>query len=230
MDYKNLTEEHLEEHIDKLISIADSIEVGKITILTGSNASGKSLIRKLLPFSINRRLGLNEKERSVSSISMQLRTELKSEWGAFSSITHDMPEDSTSQSTIYTLTRLLNNFKDDESNKKEITKKFLVIDELEIGMSNEVILGTCLYLNDLLKKIEKNIYGVLIITHSELVVRSLEHSNFINIDGLSEEEWIHRPLVPVMPEDLTEWAISLYRAIQNRSDRNKQKKAEREDK
>lgn len=217
MDYTDISKEHLNSHIDRIVDIAEQIQLNKITILTGGNALGKSLIRKQLNFTLGYKLdnlGIKHGKNITSSVSMQLRTENKPEWGAFSNITADLPWNSTSEHTIYCLDQLLNNFKE---NISEDNKRFLVIDELEIGMSKEVQLGTCYYLNELFKTIKNNILGVLIITHSDVVVNNFEHDEFINIEGLSKDEWLNREIIPVDPHVMKEWASKLFCAIRDRN-------------
>lgn len=100
---------------------------------------------------------------------------------------------------------------------KDAENRFIVIDELEIGMSREVQVGTCMMLNEKFEEIKDKLYGVLVITHSEDVVRNLKHDNFINIEGMSEEEWLNREIVPVNPSVLSKWAMELFKAVQNRT-------------
>ena len=47
-------------------------------------------------------------------------------------------------------------------------------------------------------------------------MENLPHDGFVNIDGMTEEEWLHRPIEPYMPEDLKKTSDSLRRAIQKR--------------
>ena len=94
--------------------------------------------------------------------------------------------------------------------------KFIVIDELEIGMSREVQAGVCHMLNEKFPDILKNNYGILVITHSEDVVKNLNHDNFINIEGMSEEQWLTRDIIPVNPSDLKTWATALFKAVRDR--------------
>ena len=211
-DYKDISEEHLKAHIDRIIDVMKQIPLHKVTILTGGNALGKSLIRKQLPFHISEKLDVegvkHDIRHVVSSTSMQLRTEQRPEWGALSSCMHDAPWASTSESTV----RLINSLiKEDQP-----TDRFIVIDELEIGMSREVIVGMCNYINEHYNELINKSYGILVITHSEDVVRTLKHDEFINIEGMSEQEWITRTIEPVDPELLGDWADKLFRAIENR--------------
>ena len=43
---KTITKENVSDHVDDIIDYSDKIKANEITILTGSNGSGKSLIRK----------------------------------------------------------------------------------------------------------------------------------------------------------------------------------------
>ena len=52
MDYKDRSEERLNNHVDKLLEIVEAIPLNQITILTGGNAMGKSVIRKQVGFHI----------------------------------------------------------------------------------------------------------------------------------------------------------------------------------
>lgn len=204
-DYKDISEEHLDSHINRIVDIAKNIEMDKITILTGGNALGKSLIRKQLVFYVADKKNCKP-NKAVTSTSMQLRTQSQPEFGALSSMMHDLPWCSTSETTVSLLNGMISKAKD----------RFIVIDELEIGMSREVQVGVCKMLNEKLPELLENNYGIMVITHSEEVVRNLKHDNFINIEGLSEEEWINREIVPVDPEDLDKWAEELFVAVRDR--------------
>jgi len=210
-DYKNTTQENLDNHIDNLLDVLDGIEIGKVTVLTGGNATGKSVIRKLLTSKIMETLGTGNRS-VVSSVSMQLRTGTPDSLlgSGLDSMMRDVPWSSTSEHTVTLLDGMTKNFTEDLEDCK---KRFLVIDELEIGMSKELQLGTCLWLNDVISKILKNTYGILIITHSDIVVSNIKHDKFINIEGMSEEEWLNREIKPVSPEDLRNWSSALHRAI-----------------
>ena len=71
-------------------------------------------------------------------------------------------------------------------------------------------------LNEKFPDILKNNYGILVITHSEDVVKNLKHDNFINIEGMSEEQWLTRDIIPVEPKDLDSWATALFKAVRDR--------------
>ena len=205
MNYTDTSKETLNKHINHILAICDSIPTDKMTILTGGNALGKSLIRKQLAFYISNKKDIPA-NKAVISVSMQTRTESRPEYSALSEMNHDLPWCSTSDSTINLLNGMLSHAKN----------KFIVIDELEIGMSREVQTGVCHMLNEKFPDILKNNYGILVITHSEDVVKNLKHDNFINIEGMSEEQWLTRDIIPVEPKDLELWATTLFKAVRDR--------------
>lgn len=204
MNYKDLSKEHLDAHVTKLIEIAESIQPHEVTILTGGNALGKSVIRKILANSLKEKLAATDPTKLVAAISMQARTESRPEFGGLSTMMHDLPWSSTSESTIHCIKQVI-----------RLKERFIVIDELEIGMSKEVQMGMCLYINTLIPEILENNYGLLIITHSDVVVKTIKHDKFINIEGMNEDEWLSREIVPVNPEDVSEWALELFKTIRD---------------
>ena len=211
MDYKDISEEHLNAHVDRIVELCNEVPLHKVTILTGGNACGKSVIRKQLALIIPDKLddeGISHGKSTVASASMQLRTESKPEWGAFSSITHDSPWSATSDATLNMINQLFRNSSD---------PRYIIIDELEIGMSEELQIGFCNMLNKKLPEILEKNFGIMVITHSRHVVNTLNHDNFMNIEGMTEDEWINREIVPIDPEDLEKWADELFKTIRDRS-------------
>lgn len=217
MNYKDISEKSIDNHIDRIIEVAESIEPNKVTILTGGNASGKSVVRKLLNARLADKLG---KESATSSVSMELRTSGNSGLlgTGLDHMYSDNPWESTGEHTVYLVKGLL---KSNVSEKMaETNKRYIVIDELETGLSKEALLGMCQMLESEMERILKNSYGILLITHSDEVVRNLKHDSFINIEGLTEEEWLNREVEPVEPEDIEKWSRALYLGIRNRQKKN----------
>ena len=87
-----------EAHVDRLIAIAKWIPPHKLTILTGTNASGKSVIRKLMQRAIADRLGLEPGKPCVASLSFMTRagTHLRPRYFSSSGIRNAMSEPSPS--------------------------------------------------------------------------------------------------------------------------------------
>jgi hypothetical protein len=146
---------------------------------------GKSLIRNQFIFYLAERAGMDAKDfkGKLGSVSMQKRTESNPEWGALSSVMHDTPWLPTSLNTIYLVENLL-----------EKSFEFIIIDEPEIGMGEEVIMSLVDFLNETFKQHSDK--GFLVITHNRYIVENLNYTNFFNCDGIkTKEEWLSRPLI-----------------------------------
>lgn len=209
IDYSNISKENLDKHIDKIIDIAYNLPLHQITILTGGNAMGKSVIRKIAPSAIKKALkneGIDISENNaVASTSMEFRIKAANTFAAF---TNDLPWLSTADCTLNLVDGLI---KVDKSHMR-----YIIIDELEIGMGDEVIAATCEHINLLKDAILENSYGVLVITHSRVVANYLNYDNFINIEGMSKDDWVNREVKPANLEDFKKWANALREAIQHR--------------
>lgn len=195
--------EELNNYIDFILDTMDNIDLSKITVLTGSNGSGKSLIRKQIGFRVD-----SELSGKVKSISMDTRTQSNPNWGALSSSMHDSEWIATSQNTLSLIRGLENSI------KKESNAAYVILDEFEIGCSEETILALTEVINNLNLKI-----GILIITHSRVAVSNLTFDNFVNLDGMKKEDWLTRKLIPTNLEELE--ANQLFSAIRDRSKKDK---------
>ena len=193
-----------EEQIDRLIQIIESVPLdGKITILTGSNGSGKSLIRKQILFEISRKTG-KEKGKCVASTSLESRTSSNPEWGALSSIMQDDGWMPSSFETLKKIKGLLN-----------VKDRYIIIDEPELGMGEETVMALVNFLNESFSNLDESILGVMIITHNRYIVSNLRHDHFANTDGIkTSEEWLNRELIPTDLEALSE--NKLFFAIRDR--------------
>jgi ABC-type Mn2+/Zn2+ transport system ATPase subunit len=190
-----------EQYPDDLVDIIDSIDCTKITILTGRNAGGKSLIRKLMSGEVRKQSG-KDKIR-IPHASQQLRTEVNPELGALGSFAHDLEWLATSTSTISNIEKAF----------KVEGADYLVIDEPEIGVGEELQLGLADWLNDKLVDYPK---GVLIICHSRLLVQNIKHNHFINLEGMSFDEWTSRVPVKLPVEDFLEFSGEMFKRVKKR--------------
>ncbi len=174
----------LEGHVDRLVKIMEKIPIKGVSILTGSNGSGKSLIRTQFIFYLARRKKKDVKDMKgqLGSVSMQLRTSSNAEWGALSGAMRDTEWIPTSLNTFDLIKGLLDK-----------NYPFVIIDEPEIGMGEELIMSLCDYLNEELAKHPNR--GFLIITHNRYLVQNLNYKKFFNCDGIkTKEDWLNRPM------------------------------------
>lgn len=211
------TKEDAINHLDKILEMTDSIKIQKVSILTGSNGSGKSLVRKSIPGSIKSQFdkaGIEVKKNCVSSVSMQSRTESNPEWGALSSMMHDVGWTPTSTNTWHLIKGVID------------IDNYIIIDEPEIGCSKEVQLSIAEAINNLVikKRNAGNFKGLMIITHSELLCNTINHDAFINLDGMTEGEWIERDLIMYSLDDLNHNSNLLHDVVQERVNENKKQK------
>jgi Fe-S cluster assembly ATPase SufC len=202
--WNDLNEDEKEVYLekgDRIVEIIKDINLNEITILTGSNGSGKSLIRGQMTFKSVKEYGQPSKH-----ISMELRTSSNASWGAMSGAMRDNEIIPTS----------LNTFRFIEGLYKTIDNEklsYLVIDEPEIGMSEETQLSLIHYFNEVfLPKLKELNRGCLIITHSRLLIEHINSDRFVNIEGLTKNQYLNRVLIPTNLEELKN--NYLFKAIQ----------------
>ena len=202
---------NIEDHIDNLIDIRDRIQLNEVTILTGDNATGKSLIRKTLWQHINDLLGIEKQKSFISDISMERRTGLHPELGGGGVLLRDCGWTPTSMETYRYIKGVFQTLNND--------KRFIVLDEPEIGASKEVQKAFAKYINNFYEDIhdDNKCYGLLVITHSDEIIKNLKCDNFLNIQGLTKEEYLNREVKDIDLEEIDKFSIDLFRGIQNRN-------------
>jgi ABC-type Mn2+/Zn2+ transport system ATPase subunit len=197
--------EDYEDYVDKLIDITNSINITKKTLLTGRNAGGKSFIRKLLTSIISNKYKLEGKKALVLQASQELRTKSNPELGAMSSFAHDLEWLATSSNTLNCLQQVIN---------KKDKASYIIIDEPEIGLGEELLMGVCDWLND---QLEPANCGILITTHSRLFI---EYSHicdeWINLEGLTKFEWVFRVPEKFNKEEFDQFSHNLFEVIRDR--------------
>lgn len=202
---KNVYTEWAEQTFQDILDALDQIKVGQIQVLTGDNGSGKSLIRKVLCTTLRERE--NDNTIKVSDISMERRTGLHSELGGGGVFLRDTSWYATSSNSLGFLKSILNG----------ITNRFVVLDEPEIGMSQDLQLSVGKFLSDKLPTILKDNKGVLIITHSKELVRNLtvEHT-FINIQKKTESEWLNETAKYIELDEFEKKCSALFKLLQTK--------------
>jgi len=186
--------ENIEAHVESLVDIMENIPYKGVSVLTGGNGVGKSLIRTQIIFKFAERLGVEPKSlaHKVGSISMQKRTESNADWGPLSGVLHDTAWIPTSLNTFSLIENLFTTKHD-----------FIIFDEPEIGMGEELVMSLVDYFNEKFKEFPDK--GILIITHNRYMVENLQFDNFFNCDCIkTKEDWLNRKLVKADLEILKE--------------------------
>jgi len=210
MNEEKIFSQEVKDAYDRMVEAYTSIEFNEISLLTGENGSGKSMIRKQLPFLLRDKLELEDTKATqgmIASTSMDARTGSNAEWGALSGIMRDDEWVATSQSTFSSLKGLFNVIRGEKSKAK-----YLVIDEFEIGCGEETALALCNYINANIKDLIETttLEGAMIITHSRIGAEHLKYDKFVNIEGMNKEEWMNREIVPTDLEKLDENELFFY--------------------
>lgn len=204
-------EKYWNDYIDHIIDLLDSIQLHKVTVLTGRNGGGKSMMRKLLLQFLKSKDELQDKKYGqdwiLSTVSMDDRAGVNPDrMMVFGRDCEWLP---TSENTFNDIDSVLKTHRDG-------VVKYIVLDELEIGMGEELQAGLAAYLNDKILALGDACLGVLIITHSRAMVRNLKYDDFINLEGMTDEEWINRKVIPMSPSELLEKSRDLHIAFSKR--------------
>lgn len=208
----SIYDRNTDEYLEDLLGILQSIPLNKLVLLTGDNSSGKSLIRKQMGYYI-KRLYPDMKYNPVIATSMEHRTGTFPSLSALSGMFRDMPCEATSMATYSNIKQIFNMASDTTGGKR-----YFIIDEPEIGLSKECQAGLCNYLKSVIPSVLENTYGIMIITHSELIVNSLkEDAEFIHLGKeMGVEEWLNRKIEPVDLEKVLSFSDSLYHSVLKR--------------
>lgn len=190
------------QHLNHLIEVRDMIDLNQVTVLTGGNGRGKSFIRKQI-------MAMCWRDKiNVWTCSMDKRAGLDDSLGAGNVFNRDCEWLPTSVNTLSTI-----------QNFDQTKNSFGIMDEIEIGMAEESQLGIALYINKHLEQYRKNNKGLLIITHSKYLVSTIQADNFINLEGMTKEEWLNRPIIATDFDQLQADSQALFQEIQSRSKR-----------
>ena len=191
----------VEAHYDLIVDVFHAVPLdGTITVLTGSNGSGKSLIRSQLG-------GRTRKEHDgkyVVHTSMALRTGMHSHMGGLGCMVRDQEDSPTSYETLKSIQTAI----------RSLQGNYLVLDEIEIGCARETVMGLVGWLNANLRDGIKDSLGCMIITHSEYVVENLDYDQFLNLDGFkTAEEWVNREIKATDLEELEKKSRELFHFV-----------------
>lgn len=172
--------EYAEQALDNIFRALEQIRANEITILTGENGTGKSLIRKVIKSRIAKQLNCDDIK--VRAISMDLRAGINEFGSAENAFVKDLAWIATSMNSLDYVKRIV-----------KATNSYIILDEPEVGMGLNLQASIGEWLKDKLPTVLSENLGVLVITHSrEIVKRVSEIGNFVNIQGLSIETWLNQ--------------------------------------
>lgn len=151
--------------------------------------------------------GKGKERKTLAHCSMSMRTQNR---GIADTFTHDTEWTPTSLNTIHFINCASNS----------IYGGYLVLDEIEVGCSEETQMGIVDWLNKNLRGRIKDTLGCLVITHSRYVVEYLDFDNWFNLDGYdTKEAWLGRKIVPVDTDELQKTSHELFLKINSLKDK-----------
>ena len=173
-----------------------------VLVVTGGNASGKSFLRRLLRTKL--------KIQKIEAI--DLSQEGRSSGGFVSCMVYgDESRSSTGSLSAHTFIAGMN------TSRNRKNKHVIIWDEPEIGMGEELQLGTVQWLFDELKKWPSELQGVVLLTHSRYFVQAAfkhQGSKWYNLEGhKTPESWLNRKIEPVRPDVLCDASHVKFRKL-----------------
>jgi hypothetical protein len=135
-----------------------------VVVITGNNACGKSLIRRMMGQRLDdagiKMMAISQEKRSVSPVQEQGILKLMC-YG-------NERDDSTGYNSVKTFRGLI------DASRRVDRKVALFLDEPEIGLSEEYAVSMGLELAAYSIKLPENIVGVFVVSHSRALVAQLE--------------------------------------------------------
>lgn len=188
----------------------DALEDGvKALMVVGDNAAGKSFLRRLLTHFIKE----HNKDIEVLHFSQQQR----STGGVIRAMMYGSEDDEATGAMSAKI--VLGAIRNSRSRDKENRKHVMIFDEPEIGMSEELALGSAVYLRDeLAKDWPKHLLGIVVMSHSRHMVGTLSQlpkSKFLKLHepAVTLESWVNRAIVPADPAVVSQKGLERWREI-----------------
>ena len=193
----------INEDVAKELGVDSDFDTsGSVLVVTGQNASGKSFLRRLL------HVKLKQMKIEVIVLSQEGRTS----GGVVSAMVYgDESRSSTGSISCQTFISGIH------TSRSRQGHHVLIWDEPEIGMGEELQLGSAQWLFRELSNWPKNLQGVILLTHSRHFVREAmkqESAKWFSLDGYkTAESWLKRKIKPAAPDVLAEDAVKKFRKL-----------------
>ncbi len=172
-----------------------------VLVITGDNAQGKSLFRRYVS------VVCRENGVELIHLSQEGRgTEgFQRAW-----IYGDENSESTGCISAKTFKKGFNTSRNREKDH------ILLWDEPEIGMGEELQLGTSMWVKEELENWPEKLCGLVVLTHSRYfvsILAKIKGAKFYNMNGLGLDEWLNREILPISPIEVAERSYERFRKI-----------------
>jgi hypothetical protein len=186
-----------------VVSNKQRMHDSKLALVVGNNSSGKSLLRREL------QAACNDVDLETLDLSMELRShedaELRGEYYGNEEIL------STGVISISSVLRLIG------ASKNEKRKHVIILDEPDVGLSDEVAAGVALELVSFLQEAPSKLVGVLLITHRRAMLDCCYEADPILLfvgpraeAPTSLNQWNSRKIVPQKPRAVIAAGVTLW--------------------
>jgi hypothetical protein len=193
----------IRDHIDPELSTFFGIEAlppiqGRVLVITGENASGKSLFRRAYTFYISK---ITHSDENIEIIPLSMEARAAGGIRRLFLYGGSEEEDATGALTA-------KNIRSGWTTSRERETPHIIIwDEPEIGLSEESQLSIARFIQKQCEEWPTHLLGVIFMTHSRILVQELmkiEGSAFLNLGGehITADSWLTREIVPRDIEDV----------------------------
>ena len=174
-----------------------------ILVVTGQNAAGKSLLRRYLQMTLKRDyemevIHLSQEGRSTGGIERAF---------IYGSEGYESTGAMTAKTFIVGMKTM----------RKRERPHVVIWDEPEIGMGDELQLGTANWFCSQLEDWPEHLQGIVLLTHSRYFVRRVMEfpgARWLSLDGIkTPEAWLDREIVPVDPETVLKTGHERFRRV-----------------
>ena len=192
----------------ELVGWTDPEPNARIMVVTGNNASGKSLVRRMYQKSGK------EHKMEVIHISIEGRSGSGGFGGMKSFVYGSEDDEATGLNTARTLVAGFKTF------RGRTTSVLGVYDEPEIGMSEELQHGMVDFIVRNAADWPEQLQGLILMTHSRIIAegvcRRCENTAFVNLGGLypTIDSWLNREIIPISLEDALAGGDERWSAVQ----------------
>ena len=198
--------------ISKAVGISHIDTTGyDVIVITGENASGKSLVRRLFTQNLSLTYKIDK---------MMFSQEHRTSGGIPNAMIYGT-EDYESTGAISAKV-IVGGFRNCELRDDKDGDVVLIYDEPEIGLGEEAQLGVGVYMrNKMQNECPDKLMALIVFTHSKHIVSELMQITgkkllFVNLtyNNMTSSEWINRVIKPITPDEVNDKGHEKYHEIQ----------------